>query len=124
MLLTSEDILKISDFGASRIIHKDTVINQNQGTPAFMSPELYTSQADKVDDFAADVWALGASLYCMVFGRIPFHGESINDISKHVINDPIEFPTGTDQLLIDLLKKMLEKDPSQRASFEDIRVKF
>ncbi|OMJ12831.1 Calcium/calmodulin-dependent protein kinase kinase 1 [Smittium culicis] len=122
MLITEDNILKISDFGASRIIHKEVVVNESQGTPAFMSPELYSSQPEKADEFAADIWALGVSLYSMIFGTIPFQGESIYEISESVRNHKPNFPKNISPSLVDLINKMLEKDPAKRATFEDIRV--
>jgi serine/threonine protein kinase len=53
-----------------------------QGTPAFMSPELWMyKQVDNdgsaLDFFCADVWALGCSLFMLTYGHLPFMGQSL-----------------------------------------------
>jgi len=40
------------------------------GTPAFTAPELVAGES--TDPFAADVWAMGACLYCFIYGQLPF----------------------------------------------------
>jgi len=40
------------------------------GTPAFTAPELVSGTSS--DPFAADVWAMGACLYCFIYGQLPF----------------------------------------------------
>lgn len=46
------------------------------GTPGFQAPELFSEGAESEVSFASDVWALGATLYQMVVGRMPFFGRS------------------------------------------------
>lgn len=50
------------------------------GTPAFTAPELVSGNA--ADPFAADVWALGACLFCFIYGRLPFQGGCVLDVFK------------------------------------------
>jgi [calcium/calmodulin-dependent protein kinase] kinase len=50
------------------------------GTPAFTAPELVSGNA--ADPFAADVWALGACLFCFIYGRVPFQGGCVLDVFK------------------------------------------
>ncbi|KAF2673719.1 kinase-like protein [Microthyrium microscopicum] len=96
LLQTKDHRIKISDFGVSYL---GKAVNQEQpnddqsesetpdidealelaktvGTPAFYAPEL--CQTDLDEDVPPvtgqiDVWALGVTLYCLVFGRVPFH---------------------------------------------------
>ena len=62
--------LKISDFGCSRMADGKTAQQRLSGTPAFTAPELVNGTSS--DPFAADVWAMGACLYCFIYGQLPF----------------------------------------------------
>jgi serine/threonine protein kinase len=52
-ILIKDNILKICDFGISKIIATISKITNGVGTPAYMSPELYE---DQEYGFKADVW--------------------------------------------------------------------
>lgn len=67
-------------------------------------------------DRAADIWAIGMILYCMVFGEYPFQGDNKQDIIKNICTKEISFPKKrfcTEELK-DLILKMLEKNPEKR----------
>ncbi len=87
LLTDSRGLMKIADFGAARIIRKEdqpgvstggemllnnpTMINLI-GTPAFMSPELFGEDGIYCVGPESDVWALGATLFQMIYGTLPF----------------------------------------------------
>ena len=53
------------------------------GTPYYISPEQVRGQIDV--DIRADIYSLGATLYHMVTGRVPYGGETPNEVMrKHV----------------------------------------
>ncbi|KAJ1934603.1 hypothetical protein EC988_008756, partial [Linderina pennispora] len=59
MLITSDNVLKITDFGESKLLSKHgEKIKGYSGTPAFMAPELCTNSSE-VSGEAADIWSLG-----------------------------------------------------------------
>src|SRR5688500_12207491 len=75
LLVTDDDRVKITDFGLART-HGDPRLTGSgivTGTPAYFAPEL--AQGNE-PTFAADVWALGASLYAAVEGRLPYPDQS------------------------------------------------
>ncbi|MFM2247811.1 MAG: hypothetical protein RL071_3886, partial [Pseudomonadota bacterium] len=66
-------IAKIADFGIARVWDGepgDTLQGDLIGTPGYMAPEQVTDPT--AVDARADVYSLGALLYCMVAGRPPF----------------------------------------------------
>ncbi|CAG8508404.1 9952_t:CDS:2 [Scutellospora calospora] len=73
---------------------------------------------------AIDVWALGVTLYCFIFGRCPFIADTEFELFFHVIpRQPLEFPDDipiSDDLK-DLLSRLLEKDPQKRITLEDVK---
>lgn len=70
LLVSANGELKISDFGCSRMADGKTAQQRLSGTPAFTAPELVNGTSS--DPFAADVWAMGACLYCFIYGQLPF----------------------------------------------------
>jgi len=75
LLITEDDTLKISDFGVSEILENDNdELHNNLGTFAFLAPETWDRNSFKGKP--ADVWAAGATLYYMIFGKLPFMGRS------------------------------------------------
>ncbi|KAJ6620039.1 kinase-like domain-containing protein, partial [Mycena sp. CBHHK59/15] len=67
--------VKIGDFGVAHLL-SDAGEPRHAGTPAFLAPELAPggpaapTPADVAP--AVDLWALGVTLFCMLFGRMPF----------------------------------------------------
>jgi len=120
LLVTAAGQLKIGDFGSARMMGDSSASSKVSGTPAFQPPEVVSGGNE--DPVAADVWALGVCLYCFVFGRLPFTGSCVLDISNAIRNDEIKFPAevriSTD--LQTLFIQMLEKDPEKRITLEGI----
>ncbi|KAJ3014854.1 hypothetical protein HKX48_004909 [Thoreauomyces humboldtii] len=73
---------------------------------------------------AIDIWAIGVTLYCLVFGRVPFTAESEFELFNVISRKPLEFPPGftIDPSLEDLLYKLLTKDPTMRITLEEIKL--
>lgn len=67
-----------------------------------------------------DVWAIGVTLFCVCFGKVPFLGGSEFELF-HVITKQKVFIPGGNDLLKALLEGMMDKDPSRRLGIEGIR---
>lgn len=126
-LLTEDDTLKVVDFGVSEMFEKQSEmrIAKSAGSPAFMAPELCTIKGGTVDGRAADIWSMGVTLYCLRFGRVPFDKEAVLDLYHAIVHDEykmeeLEGDEGHD--LGELLKGLLQKDPSKRITMAELRV--
>jgi formylglycine-generating enzyme required for sulfatase activity len=119
ILLDESGVPKITDFGLARRVETDSGLTRTgavMGTPSYMAPE----QAEGKKDIgpAADIYALGATLYDLLTGRPPFRGASIADTIFQVLHhDPVPprrlQPTVPRELQIVCLKA-LQKQPGQR----------
>ncbi|CAI2169543.1 18402_t:CDS:10 [Funneliformis geosporum] len=122
LLLSKDEVLKIVDFGVSEIFVKgNDKLKKSAGSPAFMAPELCVAHHGEISGQAADIWSMGATLYCLAFGQLPFPKENIVDMYDSIKHDEIEIPEGTDPDLADLLSKILEKDPNKRITMPELR---
>ncbi len=81
------DLVKIVDFGVSKILGPDgqklTRTRTSIGSPLYMSPEQMRSARSA--DFRADQWSLGAVLYRMATGHVPFDGQSLPRLCVQVL---------------------------------------
>jgi len=125
LLLTEDDVLKIVDFGVSEMFDKpaDMRTSKSAGSPAFLPPELCVGKHGDVSGTAADIWSMGVSLYCLRYGRIPFDRTGILDMYEAIRNDTVKYLEGEDPDFVDLMSKVLEKDPNKRITMPELRVR-
>ncbi|XP_026995844.1 calcium/calmodulin-dependent protein kinase kinase 2 isoform X2 [Tachysurus fulvidraco] len=125
-LLVGEDgHIKIADFGVSNQFEgADALLTSTVGTPAFLAPETLSETRKNFSGKALDVWAMGVTLYCFVFGVCPFMDERILSLHQKIKTQPVELPEHADVSddLKDLLFKMLDKNPENRITVPQIKV--
>uniref|UniRef100_A0A674D096 calcium/calmodulin-dependent protein kinase n=1 Tax=Salmo trutta TaxID=8032 RepID=A0A674D096_SALTR len=125
-LLVGEDgHIKIADFGVSNQFEgEDALLTSTVGTPAFLAPETLSETRKNFSGKALDIWAMGVTLYCFVFGVCPFMDERILSLHQKIKTQPVELPEHADisDDLKDLLLKMLDKNPESRISIPQIKV--
>jgi serine/threonine protein kinase len=114
-----DGVIRIADFGISKMLADGERLSNAAGTPAFMSPEL-CSGAPSVSGQQADVWAIAAAMFMLRFGHPPFLAGSIVHLYNKIINDPLVFPHVIDPALQNLLEHMLEKDPEKRYTIDEV----
>lgn len=112
----SDDSVKLTDFGISRLMDLNaTRHGLVLGTPLYMSPEQVMGQ--KINHLS-DLFSLGATLYQMVSGKLPFEGENDFDVMGHIVKRPhIDILSVRPDLpipLCDVINRALEKNPEQR----------
>lgn len=119
VMLTSDGVAKIVDFGlakladATRLTKTDTTV----GTPAYMSPE----QANRLDvDHRTDIWSLGVALYEMLSAQTPFTGENYLAVMYAIVNlDPEPLQKHAPDLpprLLHIVERALKKSVDERYS--------
>ncbi|XP_077104712.1 calcium/calmodulin-dependent protein kinase kinase 2 isoform X2 [Siphateles boraxobius] len=125
-LLVGEDgHVKIADFGVSNQFEgTDALLTSTVGTPAFLAPETLSETRKNFSGKALDVWAMGVTLYCFIFGVCPFMDERILSLHQKIKAQPVELPENADisDDLRDLLFKMLDKNPETRITVPQIKV--
>ena len=116
VLLNTDDVPKLSDFGLSMLVDQGDSTSLVRGTPHYMSPEQI--RAGRLD-FRTDLYSLGVMVYESATGSVPFTGTSLSIMSQHVGAEP-ERPRARDKRisaeLESLILALLAKRPEDRPS--------
>jgi [calcium/calmodulin-dependent protein kinase] kinase len=117
-------VLKIVDFGVSEMFEKpgEMMTAKSAGSPAFLPPELCVAKHGDVSGKAADIWSMGVTLYCLRYGRIPFERPSVLDMYEAIKTESQFLPEGEQPEFLDLMTRILEKDPKKRIQMSELRV--
>ena len=108
--------VKVTDFGIARITDSSkTKTGLVLGTPSYMSPEQLSGK--KVDG-RSDLFSLGAMVYQLVTGQLPFQADSMAALMFQIANQPHagirtikpELP----ECLSTIIDRMLAKEVEQR----------
>jgi serine/threonine-protein kinase 11 len=120
ILLFPGGIAKVGDLSISRTFASaDSIL----GSPGYQAPEDFFDDQDAVviDPVKEDVWSLGISIYETFFGKLPFEGETVYEVTHNIVNSPIEFSGVASDRLQSLLRGMLDVNPKTRFTLEQVR---
>jgi serine/threonine-protein kinase len=92
VFLTRSGQLKVLDFGLARLRQLSTSTNLTDaggmvGTPAYMAPEHARGLSEEVDE-RSDIWACGATMFCLLSGRGVHEGRDGNELLANVMAKP------------------------------------
>ena len=116
------DEVKLIDFGIAKQAKAEvnlTAAGGLVGTPAYMAPEQLRGVAA---DARSDVWSVGALLYHMIAGRMPFEAAEVWAVIHQVVSESPSYPRdarGLDGGLWRILMDAMRKDPAARTQSAD-----
>jgi serine/threonine protein kinase len=119
VLLAPDGTPRLTDFGAARLEKLDHLTKEGSviGTVAYLSPEA--CQGEPVDG-RTDIWSFGILLFEMLTGQRPFDKpetlSTVLAIVKEPLPDLVALWPEAPPKLVNLLYRMLEKDPEQRVA--------
>lgn len=113
--------VKITDFGISAVLThaNDELYNPDviEGTLSYMSPEQ-TGRMNRGVDYRTDIYSLGATLYEMLTGEVPFKSKDPMElIHSHIARQPLspsDLNSSIPPVLSAIILKMLSKNPEER----------
>lgn len=129
ILVTSEGVPKLLDFGLAKVLHPElpgepssrTITAMRMLTPDYASPEQV--RGERVTT-ATDVYSLGVLLFELLAGRRPFRlaSHSPEEIVRVICEQEPDWPTGADRLPVDLatiVRMAMRKEPQRRYASVD-----
>jgi|GEM_PF-1234089 len=124
LLVALDGTLKVADFGLAReLLAPSDLTGSNQvlGTPSFMAPEQVEARPL---DARTDLFSLGATLYCLITGKLPFRGDTAMAILYQIVHEaprPLsETCPGTPPAVERLVSSLLEKSPDRRPASAEL----
>ncbi|WP_276887100.1 Stk1 family PASTA domain-containing Ser/Thr kinase [Anaerococcus lactolyticus] len=117
ILIDKYGLCKVTDFGIARVSSNATITYTSSilGTVHYISPE---QAKGKIVDLKSDLYSLGAVMYEMATGRVPFDADnSVGIAVMHIQDDPIpprEINPNLSRHLNYIIMKLLKKDPTER----------
>ncbi|KAM3130541.1 hypothetical protein pb186bvf_017350 [Paramecium bursaria] len=116
-ILLKNGIPKIADFGfATTPQTQQSMPNVNVGSPLYMSPQAFKNRYSE----KSDIWALGVTLYEMLFGQVPWQAGTEKELAYRMQTTPVQFPFQISDECRDLIQRCLTVDENYRYNVEDI----
>ncbi|KAB8167319.1 protein kinase [Streptomyces sp. 3MP-14] len=109
----------LTDFGIAKVEGDPSITSTGMlvGAPSYISPERARGASPGPP---ADIWSLGALLYCCVEGRPPYDEGSAIATLAAVMHDPVPAPTQAGDLT-ELIMESLRKKPEERPAEPRVR---
>lgn len=114
--------VKLIDFGfAEKIESPNQKLQMEAGSLPYISPEMLNHIGY---DSKSDMFSVGVVLFNMLTGRQPFYGKNEEERRNSIITKEPVIPKDviSNPKLVDLIKRLLEKEPSRRLSVEDAKM--
>ncbi|MCR4315820.1 MAG: protein kinase [Planctomycetes bacterium] len=119
IMVSSKGVAKLCDLGLAKMLDSDSSLTQaghSMGTPHYISPEQ--AQGLENIDSRSDIYSLGATLYHMIAGRVPYPGNSPVTVMTQHVNEPLPsiraINPAISEALESLIGRMMMKNPAQR----------
>ncbi|MEW6280756.1 MAG: tetratricopeptide repeat protein, partial [Candidatus Eremiobacterota bacterium] len=117
VMVTSEGVVKVMDFGLAFVDGSHSLTNDGQmmGTPAYLSPE---QAQGAITDHRTDIYSLGVILFETLTGRLPFDATHYMEMLRKVLEEPPrsprEFLPDVPPALERMALRCLRKSPDDR----------
>ena len=117
IMIAEDGTVKLADMGLARAVSDreaaEAEAGKAYGTPYYISPEQIRGEIEI--DFRADIYALGATLYHMVTGRVPFEGPNPSAVMRKHLKDELEPPDHVNTKLSSGISEIIEVSMSKKA---------
>lgn len=120
----SETLIKISDFGLSKLVQNNSALRTLCGTPLYVAPEILQTQGRGVYTKKVDIWSLGVVLFTCLSGTLPFANEYGCTAFEQIKRAQFEFRSSNWRFVSEaakgLIRELLTADVDKRPSIEEL----
>ncbi len=113
-------VIKIMDFGLSKIVSPNERMVDGYGTLSYVAPEVLLRTPYNKE---VDIWSLGVILFYMLSGHLPFRGKKEQEVAEKIVYDPLEFDEDDweirSQKVRDLITCCLQKKREDRITIDE-----
>lgn len=114
-------IIKLSDFGFSKIMNEDDVTGTNLGSPATKAPEIMLG---KDYNAKADLWSVGVIMYQLFYNILPFPARNPKELKEVILSSKgVQLPKDNNnkmsEICFNLINRLLQKNPEKRIGFKE-----
>ncbi|KAN0025327.1 hypothetical protein ACTFIU_003587 [Dictyostelium citrinum] len=110
-----EEIVRIADFGLSKIFEGGEELKTACGTPDYVAPEILEC---KPYDTSVDMWSIGVITYILLCGFAPFYADTHHELFQKILDLEYDFPepewNGITDLAKDFISQLLIINPEER----------
>lgn len=120
ILLDVEGRVKVTDFGWSNYYNLDQPVPRTTvcGTLEYLPPEIVEQRGHGP---GADIWCLGVLLFEMLVGYTPFKANAKERMLSNIAKIKPKFPMSFPPLAKELVTRMLQKDPQERLTIQQVK---
>lgn len=121
LLLDSNGVLKVSDFGLSALpqqVREDGLLHTTCGTPNYVAPEVINNKG--YDGAKADLWSCGVILYVLMAGYLPFEDSSLTVLYKKIHKADFTCPPWFSSSAKKLINRILDPNPQKRITIAEV----
>jgi len=115
-----DEIVKIADFGLSKMFSAEQKLMTGCGTPGYVAPEVLLSETY---DSKVDLWSIGVITYILLSGYSPFYAENEAGLFEKIMTAEYDFDNecwdDISDSAKDFIKKLLTKEPENRLDVQE-----
>eukprot|EP01127_Copromyxa_protea_P003314 TRINITY_DN13145_c0_g1_i1.p1 TRINITY_DN13145_c0_g1~~TRINITY_DN13145_c0_g1_i1.p1 ORF type:complete len:305 (-),score=84.33 TRINITY_DN13145_c0_g1_i1:49-963(-) len=114
--------VKLADFGLSRLFKPGSQMYTACGTPFYVAPDILLATDESGYGPNVDMWAVGVLLYILLSGRLPFSGDSDDDLFRAIMEGELvwkspQFDEVSEEAK-DLISHLIVVDTAERYNAE------
>ena len=120
IIVNNEELfnVKLIDFGNSNSLQSP----ESQNLPYYVAPEVIERKFNE----KCDIWSLGIIMFRLIYGYVPFKGNTFEEVINHILLSPIEYDKEDENIKIhlskngeNLLSNMIVRELDKRFSVEN-----
>ena len=111
--------VRFVDFGLSKdCCSEDQLFTTMCGSLYYAAPEILTGNKYTV---SSEMWSLGVVVFALLTGKLPFFDKNAQSFTERVLKSQVKFPEKVSGAWMDLISQMLQKNPEDRMTLEELR---